>query len=1328
MERLGQDQPHLGLGVLGNEKVVLQDSASIRSLLTEVIGTSKQQINDNAPPPPPSLLRTNITTKSSSVPDEIKLQQPSLPSHWLHHPPLSLPSYSPSSSRMAPPPQPPSRYYSSISSLSPRSPTVDSFSHSSFIGQPPPLSLNSSGRGFKVPKPSDAAFGSYGMGNQSTQPQLSSSNNPHERYFQLAQRARLQQQRQQQQHTQKQNTQWEKLKREKQPSEGRKCSNLTVLMQQQQQTASSTTKEEATSPENSSRHDETINEKTPARTNTAKEPNISLSTTNLHSLSSSSSSTLDATESILVPIHPLTQVDTTATTPYLPPPPSQSLPASRTFQRDAGTPPNPAAARGGRSFSTMNALSLSEHPQRRVVKRNSLNPPLVNRSLSGKLHRRCVSHKEFTIDSAPPDVSTSPYAYMLYQKEKIEVAMHHRLVNLRKKSFVEEMSPPPEDTNPAAIAPPPKTIPAMTTQHTQEGTSIASSSSSFSSNQNHARMSKQTRKKRRAEHNQAMINDLCEIVCELLAAESKLVNPSLYHPDMDYQPNAASKNESVFNTVRQFLSDLPPRYALGVDTPSEVLVHMRLMAAARADSTRAAVHIVNVDDDASSWEAQQQRPQPRSVRLVTISCADRNGLLEYITRLLGTGGSRVLDADVMTSKDNIALDRFVVEMTGRLRLDKLQNYIESYLKESMMQSVTSPSPLQEEDETMISRLSVSNPPHPNVAQHHLSSSFTHTTKPTPAASNKNTPSETSHHTYGPLYFNLPPPRRGSGSPRNRLHEEMRTAVPLSEVVASASSAFLSAAGGTPRSISGSPCRLPLQIQPNNNNVIAAAVENTPSSKGQTSGECGQEGGDGSGYHHQQQHRAQSIAAVTNPNTQSQQARRRQLLNREARNYSLDGESELIEYMQQQHSSSVRSNSNCGSNSDNAKIRSNIATMLQEHDAAATQNTQNMSSPHHQQLEDVQERMYHPSSCATNPPQRIVPVIPFDELMLIETLGEGRVSTIYRAAWRQSGVGGSLSSTRMDDDGVAMVALKVATGDWENIEELRREADIAAMLQHNNICELIGVAYDAECFCLAYEYCEGGSLLSLLSDTSRCYEYLPIALDIANGMAYLHSRNVIHRDLKPSNILLNNNNRARIADFGMSVANTGQELTAETGTYRWMAPEVIRHESYSSNADVYSFGVVLWQLVTREVPFATMTPIQTAYAVAQGQRPEIPSSTPELLRRIICACWDPDSHKRPSFTYIAMALADYAKMAFNPANVGAHTVQIANDMLANVPGNATVNVDFSAPVSLPSFSGTSAGNRGWNESSYRSSGGSGWFFNQGPGSYTGLSNSNIGLEI
>jgi hypothetical protein len=61
-----------------------------------------------------------------------------------------------------------------------------------------------------------------------------------------------------------------------------------------------------------------------------------------------------------------------------------------------------------------------------------------------------------------------------------------------------------------------------------------------------------------------------------------------------------------------------------------------------------------------------------------------------------------------------------------------------------------------------------------------------------------------------------------------------------------------------------------------------------------------------------------------------------------------------------------------------------------------------------------------------------------------------------------------------------------------------------------------------------------------------------------------------------------------------------------------------------------------------------------------------------------ACWDQDSYRRPSFTYVAMALADYAKMAFSPANVGTLTLQIANEMLATVNGNSTVNVDFTTP--------------------------------------------------
>ena len=103
-------------------------------------------------------------------------------------------------------------------------------------------------------------------------------------------------------------------------------------------------------------------------------------------------------------------------------------------------------------------------------------------------------------------------------------------------------------------------------------------------------------------------------------------------------------------------------------------------------------------------------------------------------------------------------------------------------------------------------------------------------------------------------------------------------------------------------------------------------------------------------------------------------------------------------------------------------------------------------------------------------------------------------------------------------------------------------------------------------------------MSLLSDTSRYYEYLPIALDVANGMAHLHAKDIIHRDLKPSNILLTRDHRAKIADFGMSVANAGQELTAETGTYRYMAPVSCEHE-LSIHAEEYRAYPLFWYLRT-----------------------------------------------------------------------------------------------------------------------------------------------------
>ena len=90
----------------------------------------------------------------------------------------------------------------------------------------------------------------------------------------------------------------------------------------------------------------------------------------------------------------------------------------------------------------------------------------------------------------------------------------------------------------------------------------------------------------------------------------------------------------------------------------------------------------------------------------------------------------------------------------------------------------------------------------------------------------------------------------------------------------------------------------------------------------------------------------------------------------------------------------------------------------------------------------------------------------------------------------------------------------------------------------------------------------------------------------------------------------------------------------SGTYRWMAPEVIRHESYSEKADVYSFAIVLWQLVTRDDPLADLSALQAAAAVALERiRPSWPHGTPPALMELVQACWHEDPDQRPSFDEI-----------------------------------------------------------------------------------------------
>ncbi len=139
------------------------------------------------------------------------------------------------------------------------------------------------------------------------------------------------------------------------------------------------------------------------------------------------------------------------------------------------------------------------------------------------------------------------------------------------------------------------------------------------------------------------------------------------------------------------------------------------------------------------------------------------------------------------------------------------------------------------------------------------------------------------------------------------------------------------------------------------------------------------------------------------------------------------------------------------------------------------------------------------------------------------------------------------------------------------------------------------------YCIVMEYLPGGSLRSFLEKNNPgsipLKTVVMMALDVARGMTYLHSQGVVHRDLKSDNLVLTKELHVKLADFGVGCQESQCDLfNADLGTYRWMAPEMIKHKHYSKKVDVYSFGIVLSELVTGLVPFHDMTPVQAAFAV------------------------------------------------------------------------------------------------------------------------------------
>ncbi|XP_074285891.1 serine/threonine-protein kinase STY46 [Silene latifolia] len=247
----------------------------------------------------------------------------------------------------------------------------------------------------------------------------------------------------------------------------------------------------------------------------------------------------------------------------------------------------------------------------------------------------------------------------------------------------------------------------------------------------------------------------------------------------------------------------------------------------------------------------------------------------------------------------------------------------------------------------------------------------------------------------------------------------------------------------------------------------------------------------------------------------------------------------------------------------------------------------------------------------------------------------------------SGSYGDLYKGTYCSQDVAIKVLKAERINTDLQKEFAQEVFIMRKVRHKNVVQFIGACTKPPSLCIVTEFMSGGSVYDYLhkhKGTFKLPSVLKVAIDISKGMNYLHQNNIIHRDLKAANLLMDENEVVKVADFGVArVKSQSGVMTAETGTYRWMAPEVIEHKPYDHKADVFSFAIVLWELLSGKLPYEYLTPLQAAVGVVQkGLRPTIPKNCHPKLAELLEKCWQQDPTLRPNFSDIIPILQQIAK--------------------------------------------------------------------------------------
>uniref|UniRef100_A0A8C7JBU6 LIM domain kinase 1 n=1 Tax=Oncorhynchus kisutch TaxID=8019 RepID=A0A8C7JBU6_ONCKI len=238
-----------------------------------------------------------------------------------------------------------------------------------------------------------------------------------------------------------------------------------------------------------------------------------------------------------------------------------------------------------------------------------------------------------------------------------------------------------------------------------------------------------------------------------------------------------------------------------------------------------------------------------------------------------------------------------------------------------------------------------------------------------------------------------------------------------------------------------------------------------------------------------------------------------------------------------------------------------------------------------------------------------------------------------------------------ETGEVMVMKELIRFDDETQRTFLKEVKVMRCLEHPNVLKFIGVLYKDKRLNFIAEYIKGGTLRETIKKMDTNYPWnqrVSFAKDIAAGMSYLHSVNIIHRDLNSYNCLVRENNSVVVADFGLARLMVEDKIQDKSllqkkpdrrkrytvvGNPYWMAPEMIHGKSYDEKVDIFSFGIMLCEIIGRVNADPDYLPRAHDFGLNVTGFLEhfCPPDCPPAFFPMAALCCDLDAEKRPAFT-------------------------------------------------------------------------------------------------